>query len=102
MVKSGIVSSRPEMQGGETPRSRPIAALVGTDDLEALTDKDVVRPVDADVVDLVLAVAQLHNTVNDASRIGHQRSFSRLVRCCSADDRTRPLTVAGWDLACLL
>ena len=40
--------------------------LVGADDLEVLVDEDVVRPVDTDVVDLVLAVAQLHDTVDDA------------------------------------
>ena len=40
--------------------------LVGADDLEGLIDEDVVRPVDADMVDFVLAVAQLHNTVDDA------------------------------------
>ena len=62
-------------------------ALVGADDLEVLVDEDVVRPVDADVVDLVLAVAQLDNTVDDASRVGGQRSFRRLIRCRSADDR---------------
>jgi len=33
--------------------------LLGADDLEVLVDEDVVRPVDADVVDLVVAVAQL-------------------------------------------
>ena len=32
--------------------------LLGADDLEVLVDEDVVRPVDTDVVDLVLAVAQ--------------------------------------------
>src|ERR1700760_2293967 len=47
------------------PGRRP---LVGPDDLEALADEDVVRPADADVVDLVLAVAQLHDSVDDASR----------------------------------
>jgi hypothetical protein len=41
--------------------------LVGADDLEVLVDEDVVWPVDANVVDLVLAVAQLHDTVDDAS-----------------------------------
>src|SRR3954471_19189595 len=76
--------------------------LVGTDDLEVLVDEDVVRPVDADVVDLVLAVAQLHNTVDDAPRVGDQRSFRRLVRCRSADDRARPLTVVRGDLTDLL
>ena len=61
--------------------------LVGADDLEVLVDEDVVRPVDADVVDLILAVAQLHNTVDDAPRVGGQRSFRRLIGCRSADDR---------------
>jgi hypothetical protein len=55
--------------------------LVGADDLEVLVDEDVVRPVDADVVNLVLAVARLHNTVDDASRVGGQRSFRRFIRC---------------------
>ena len=57
------------------------ATLFGADDLEFLVDEDVVRPVDADVVDLVLAVAQLHNAVDDAPRVGGQRSFRRLIRC---------------------
>ena len=43
-----------------------IAALVGADDFEVPVDENVVRPVDANVVNLVLAVAQLHNTVDDA------------------------------------
>ena len=60
------------------------------------------RPVDADVVDLVFAVAQLHNTVDDASLVGGQRSFGRFVRCGSVDDRTRALAVARWDLTDLL
>src|ERR1700704_4871600 len=76
--------------------------LLGADDLEILADEDVVRPADADVVDLVLAVAQLHNTVDDAPRVGGQRSFSRFVRGRSADDRTRALTVVRWDLTDLL
>ena len=41
-------------------------ALLGADDLEVLVDEDVVRPVDTDHVDLVLAVAQLHDAVDDA------------------------------------
>src|SRR5437764_12029684 len=76
--------------------------LVGTDNLEVLADEDVVRPVDADVVGLVLAVAQLHNTVDDAPRVGSQRSFRRLIRCRSADDRPRPLGVVRRDLTDLL
>src|SRR5712692_1634469 len=76
--------------------------LIGADDLEVPVDEDVVRPVDADVVDLVLAVAQLHDTVDDAPRVGGQRSFRRLIRCRSADDRPRPLTVVRRDLTDLL
>src|SRR6266852_54078 len=76
--------------------------LVGADDREVLVDEDVVRPVDADVVDLVLAVAQLDNTVDDAARVGGQRSLRRLIRCRSADDRARPLTVVRRDLTDLL
>jgi hypothetical protein len=45
------------------------------DDLEILVDEDVVRPVDADVVDFVLAVAQLDDTVDDA--VGGQCGFGR-------------------------
>ena len=44
--------------------------LLGADCLEVLADEDVVGPVDTDVVDLVLAVAQLHDTVDDAARVG--------------------------------
>src|ERR1700737_932329 len=76
--------------------------LLGADDLEVLVDEDVVRPADADVVDLVLAVAQLYNTVDDAPRVGGQGSFRRLIRCRSADDRPRPLTVVRRDLTDLL
>ena len=42
--------------------------LIGADDLEVVVDEDVVRPADANVVDLVFAVTQLHNTVDDAPR----------------------------------
>jgi hypothetical protein len=73
--------------GGGTSGVRSTAWLEGADDLEILVDEDVVRPVDADVVDLVLAVAQLHDTVDDAARVGGQRGFRRLVRRRSADDR---------------
>jgi hypothetical protein len=72
--------------------------LVGAYDLEILVHEDVVGPVDADVVDLVLAVAQLDDTVDDAAWVGGQCGFGRLVRCRSADDRPRPLTVVRRDL----
>jgi hypothetical protein len=61
--------------------------LFGADDLEVLADEDVVRPVNADVVDVVLAVAQLHDTVHDAAWVGSERGFGRPVGCRSADDR---------------
>ena len=76
--------------------------LVGTHDLEVLVDENMVRPVDANGMDLILAVAQLHNTVDNAPRIGGQRSFRRLIRCRSADDRPRSLTVVRRDLTDLL
>jgi hypothetical protein len=57
--------------------------LVGANDFAVLVDEDVVRPVDADVVDLVLAVAQFHDTVDNASWVGRQCSSRRLIRCLS-------------------
>src|ERR1700694_3419851 len=80
----------------------PPEALVGADHREVLVDEDVVRPVDADVVNLVLAAAKLHNTVDDAPWVCGQRSFRRLIGCRSADDRSRPLTVVRRDLTDLL
>jgi hypothetical protein len=50
----------------------------------------VMRPVDADVVDLVLAVAQLHNTVDHAPRVGGQRSLRRLIRSSPTPDCSSP------------
>jgi hydroxymethylbilane synthase len=90
--------------GVTEPRShrRLAVRLVGANHREVLVDEDVVRPVDADVVDLVLAVAQLHDTVHDAARVGGQRGFRRLVRGRSADDRARPLLVVRRDLPGLL
>src|SRR5438105_1729677 len=76
--------------------------LVGADDLEVLVDEDVVRPVDANVVDLVLAVAQLHDTVDDAPRVGRQCGLCGLTRCGSADDGPGPLLVVRRDLTDLL
>ena len=54
--------------------------LKSADDLEVLVDEDVVRPVDADVLDVLLAVAQLHDTVDDAPWIGGHHSFRRFIR----------------------
>ena len=65
---------------------RPVR-LVGADDLEILVDESVARPVDADVVDLILAFAQLHHAVDDPTGVGGQRRFGRLAGGCSADDR---------------
>jgi hypothetical protein len=50
-------------------RRRP---LLGADDREVLVDEDMVRPVGADGVDVVLAVTQLHDTVDDSSPVGGQ------------------------------
>src|SRR5258708_9188471 len=80
-----------------TPSWRPrligpggwLSGLPGADDLEVLVDEDVVRPVDADVVDLVLAVAHLDHTVDDSPWVGGQRRFGRLVRGRAADDCPR-------------
>ena len=74
----------------------------GTDHLEARALEDVVGPVDADVVDVVLAVAQLHNPVDDAPRVSRQGGFGRLVGRCPADDRPRPRAPVSRDLADLL
>ena len=68
------------------PRGLP-RFLFGTDDREVLVEEYVMRPVDADVVDVVIPVAQQHNAVDDAARVGGQRGFRRLVRCRPADDR---------------
>ena len=71
----------------------------GTDDLEARALEDVVRPIDADVMDVVLAVAQLRDSVDYGPRVSGERSFGRFVRCCTADDRPRPRAPISRDLA---
>ena len=43
----------------------PLRELVGADDLEVIVDENVVWPIDADVVDLVVTVAQLHDAVDN-------------------------------------
>src|SRR6202034_835850 len=58
--------------------------------------------VDSDEVDLVLAVAQLHNKVDNSAGVSSQGSFRRLVGCRSADYRARPLAITGGDLTDLL
>ena len=68
--------------------------LLGADDLEVLVDEDVVGPVDADLMDLVLAVAQFHHPVDNSSRVGGQCGVGGLRRCRSADDCPGPLGVA--------
>ena len=76
--------------------------LVSSDDFQVLIDKDVVRPADTDAMNLVLALAHLHNTVDDATRVGGQRSFSRRICVRSADDRAGARTVARRDLTDVL
>ena len=73
---------RPRKRGlsCEPASSRWRRRLIGADDLEALVDEDVVGPVDADVMDFVLIIAQLDNTVDDAARVGGQCGFGRFVR----------------------
>ena len=49
------------------------------DHLELLGHEDMVRPVDADEVDFELPIAQLHNTIDDATGVSGQRSFGRVM-----------------------
>ena len=58
-------------------------------DLEARGFEDVMRPVDPDVVDVVLAVAQQYDTVDDGARVRSQRSFGRQFAAV-------PLTIVPW------
>jgi hypothetical protein len=67
--------------------AEPRRLVVGADDLEVLVDEDVVGPVDADVVDLVIAVAYGHDTVDDSAGVGGQGRFGRFGRGGPADDR---------------
>ena len=59
----------------------------------------MVGPVDADVVDLVLAVAQLHDSIDDAARVSQLGGFGGPVRGGSAEDGAGPLLVAGRDVS---
>jgi hypothetical protein len=92
---------RPDHRSVERTDANPWR-LKGAADLEVVADEDVVRPVYADIVNLIFAATQFHDTVDDAPRVVSQRNFGRLVRFRSADDRPRPLTVVGWDLTDLL
>jgi hypothetical protein len=56
-------------------------------------------PVDPDVVDLVVAVAQPDDTIDDAAWIGCKGGLRCLARGGAADDRAGALLVVGRDLA---
>jgi hypothetical protein len=43
-----------------------------------------VRPVDADIVNLVLAVTQLHNTGGDGRSVDHPEHENAVALCTSA------------------
>jgi hypothetical protein len=72
--------------------------LIGANDDEVFADEDVVRPADAHDVDVILTIVYLRNTVDNAPRIGDQRSFRRIIRLCSANDRPRSLAPVLRDL----
>src|SRR5579863_4902626 len=59
-------------------------------------------PVDTDVVNVVFAVAQLDDAVDDATRICRERCLRCLVGGSAADDRAGPLAPVRWDLTNLL
>src|ERR1700733_1865831 len=77
------------------PRRR---SVVGAHDLVVAGDENVMGPVDADVVDLVLAVAQAHHPVHNPAGVRGQRRFSGPGPRVTTDDRAGPLLVAGWNL----
>ena len=52
--------------------------LKGANDCEGLADENVMRPVDADVVHVVLAIVEPHDAVDDASWVGSERGFRRV------------------------
>jgi len=67
--------------------SEALRRLLGTDNLEVLVDEDVVRPANSDEVDVVLAVAQLHHTVDDAARKTEPDGEGHCVDDASHDGR---------------
>lgn len=52
----------------------------------------MVGPVNANVVNVVLAVAELDHTIDDPTGVGRQRGFGCFVGCRSTHDGPRPLT----------
>src|SRR5665213_2012929 len=84
------------------PRLTHARHLRGANGCEARGDEYVMRPIHADVMDVVLAVAQQRDTVDDGTRIGGKRSLGRLARRGSADDCALTLTPVRWDLTDLL
>src|ERR1700694_33968 len=85
-------------EDGTRARAANGARLFGADDREGAAHEDVMRPADGDHVDVVLAVAQQHHTVDGAPWVGCQRSGFRLIRRRSGDDRSRPRLEAHRDL----
>jgi hypothetical protein len=75
-----------------------VRSVVGADYFEVGVDEDVVGPIDANVVDLVVAVAQFHDSIDDAPWVGQQGGFGGLVRGGSALNGAGSLLVAGRDL----
>ena len=77
----------------------PRRLVAGADNLEVLVEENMVRPVDAYVVDLVVAVAQFYDSIDDAARIGGQRGFGCFICHRSGGDSALPLGVVRRDLA---
>src|SRR5580704_7379176 len=96
---AALAAARAGGWGGAGQAVWPWRLVVGADDLEVRVDEDVVWPVDADVVHLVVAVAQFHHAVDDAARVDGQRRFGRLVRGRSGGERPRSLRVVRRDRA---
>src|ERR1700754_515688 len=94
-----LAAARAGGWGGGGRAVWPWRLVGGADDLEVRVDEDVVWPVDADVVDLVVAVAQFHHAVDDAAGVDGQSRFGRLVRGRSAGERPRSLRVVRRDRA---
>jgi hypothetical protein len=69
--------------------------LLGADNLEVLVDEDVVGPVDADVVDLVLAVAELHHTVDDSAGVD-AAPFWKGITFAAVEAAGPPLSTMTW------